>query len=481
MVTMVAAATAPQILVVGSINADFFIPVDRLPVSGENIVAKESDDAGRAIAGGKGANTAVAARRLGCDTSFCCMFGDDAHADMLRRTLADNHVDTSLCQTVRKPSGQGLVFLQDSGAVSAVVLGGANSAWPAATFDADALLTGQLAKHQLACVMLQMEVPMWVNERVAEAAERAGIPVFQDVGGAEQELSAAHLQRCTYLSPNLSELARLSKLPVATEEEVAAAARELQRRGARNVLVTLGDRGSVLYAEDGRVLTQPCCAVDKVVDETGAGDNFRAGFCVRHFAERQGLQESMAFAAAAGAVAVTKLGAIPSCATREECLALVAKHAAAQVNLRGGATGAGATPFGAAKNAAGGEPFPFKFASRLNSMKDRLDLWDGSNDVRGWILRQGKVKGLDLVDFNYPQHITSPTVTEEAKRAITSALDEAGLKTGAICLRFPKDMQLGAYTHPKADVRARAVALTKEACAWAQALGADEVCLVNHY
>ena len=120
-------------------------------------------------------------------------------------------------------------------------------------------------------------------------------------------------------------------------------------------MVTLGDKGSLLLKENGEVIKQPCFPVDKVVDETGAGDNYRAAFCVAHFIEKKSLEESMKFAASAGAVAVSKLGAIPSCATREECNKIL--------GLSGGHS-----------DGLNAETFPFKFASRLNSMKDRADL-----------------------------------------------------------------------------------------------------------
>ena len=303
----------PAVLVVGSINADLFIPLDRLPESGENVVAKDND--GRYIAGGKGANTAVSCSRLGIPTLFCCMFGDDDNAKRLRHVMMDNKVDISTCQQVEKPSGTGLVFLQEDGSVSAVVLGGSNLAWPT-TFDAIKLIEECKKGQPVACIMLQMEVPHWVNEAVAVAAEQAGIPVFQDVGGAERPISSAHLKRCTFLSPNLSELKRLSQLPVTTEDEILLAAQSLQQQGAHNVLVTMGSQGSMLLTESGQILKQPCMLVQQVVDETGAGDNYRAAFVVSHYVEKKSLQESMQFAAASGAVAVMKLGAIPSCRYR---------------------------------------------------------------------------------------------------------------------------------------------------------------------
>jgi len=108
-------------------------------------------------------------------------------------------------------------------------------------------------------------------------------------------------------------------------------------------------------------------------------------------------------------------------------------------------------------------------------MKDRQDLWAGDKGLIGWIQRQGQIKGLNLIDFNYPQHITSPVVTDKAKNEIIEAMNKANLACGAICLRFPKEMQLGAYTHPNPALREKAITLTKQACDWAVALGSNEV------
>jgi sugar phosphate isomerase/epimerase len=300
------------------------------------------------------------------------------------------------------------------------------------------------------------------------------VPVFQDVGGEDRPISDTHLKHCTYVSPNLTELRRLTGMHVdgTDEESIVAAARSLQTRGARNVLVTLGDCGSMLLAEDGRILWQSACPVGSVVDETGAGDNFRGAFVVAHFIDMLGLEESLQFASAAGAVSVSKMGAIPSCGTREEVQTALARMSALKtLHLRGGVVGV----MGTADPMTDECPCPYEFASRLNSMQARPELWSGPSGVRGWVRRQGLIKGLSLVDFNYPQHITAKTVDSEARDELLATLQDSGLRCGAVCLRFPKSMQLGAFTHPDAAVRREAIQLTKEACAWSAALGANEV------
>ena len=454
----------PSILVVGSINADIIVPIDRFPLPGETIVAPDHDDntiAGNTIAGGKGANQAVAVCRLGPRSIFVSQFGNDANADMLQRVLKDNHVDISYCKKANKPSGLGLVFLQKDGSGSAIVIGGSNADWPnddVIRNDIKKILTD--TKNNVQCLMLQMEVPQRVNEIAAEVAEEIGCPVFQDVGGADRDISTTHLKRCTYLSPNLTELKRLTRMECNGIEQIVDAAKMLQNKGAKNVLVTLGDAGSVLVLETGQVIEQKANKVNNVVDETGAGDNFRSSFVVSRYCDNLCIEDCLQFASACSAHSVTQMGAIPSMATRSQGQDILKK---ANLDISGGWNE--------------DEECPYLFASRLNSMKDRLDLCEEgeANGVLGYINRQGRIKGLDLVDFNYPQHITSPIVTPELKDELLGALDKAKLKCGAICLRFPKLFQAGAFTNPNEELRKKAVQLTKEACDWSVALNANEV------
>lgn len=115
------------IMIIGSINADIIVPFynKRFPDIGETIVTNHDDDiSGRVIPGGKGANQAVSCSRLGTKSYFICQFGDDYNAKILEDTMINNKVDLSHCEKVNKPSGLGLIFLQDQGSVSAIVVGG---------------------------------------------------------------------------------------------------------------------------------------------------------------------------------------------------------------------------------------------------------------------------------------------------------------------------------------------------------------------
>lgn len=305
-------------LVIGSLNADIIVEISRFPKRGETLNTL-TPDTGVMVPGGKGANQAVAAARLsqgtGRKVQFVCQFGNDAHAKTLEKVLLDNGLDIAACGRSDKPSGQAFIFLEADGHNSILIVGGSNVAWPQ---DIGGELAGLV--REASVVLLQREIPEHVNEAVAEIAHKAGVPVVQDVGGEERPFSDKILRRLTYICPNETELERLTGLPASTEEQIVVAARQLQRRGVKNVLVTLGGDGALLLDETGRVTKQASFAVPggKVVDTTGAGDCFRAAFTVA-LVEGRPLQECMRFAAAAGSITVSRKGAIPSLPNREEC------------------------------------------------------------------------------------------------------------------------------------------------------------------
>lgn len=468
---------------VGSLNIDIIVPVHRLPTKDETITAREA--ATILAVGGKGANQAIAASRLlgGAAASasaprarFVSRFGNDGHADMLQRELSADGVDISLCEKVPDlPSGQGIVLLSADGSASSIVVGGSNTAW-APTSDPASL---QPLLRGAGVLLLQREVPEHVNEAYAAAAHALGVPVIQDVGGEDRPISDSLLALLDFLSPNESELARLTGLPTDTEADVIAAARSLTARGCRNVLVTLGSRGSLLVPAGGApVLRQEALPPPGgvIVDATAAGDSFRAAFAVA-FSEGKPMQECLRFATAAGAVAVSRMGAAPSLPTRAEVEAVLqgkplpkpAPQPAAAAAADGSCASSSTTT---ASSTGSGGAFPLKFASRLNSMKSRRDLAGAGeeNDALGWVARQGRVRGLDLVSFNYPQHLQGLDPP-----AVRSALAAAGLGAGPVCIRFPDEFGLGAFTNPDPELRAEAVRVAAEGCRWTRELGSNEL------
>lgn len=460
--------------------------------------------------------------------SFMGQFGNDGAADILRNSLVENGVDISLCGQSNHPTGRGYVMLvPNTGEVSAVISGGSNQyGWGQFDADAETALSDQEIEDMIqpySLVQLQCEVPDFVNLRLARTAKRLGIPVILDVGGEDRKMGRDLVECCDYLIPNESELERLSSYIeddcVADTEDSAEIKRiqsllgpgldaqlifkrvcSLQRNlGANNVLVTLGSRGSILFrkpgqpntnVEESNIIYQSACRLpskSSVVDETGAGDCYRAAFAVSLMeqctstvddVDEDILRKCMKFASAAGALAVTKKGAVPSIPTRDEVKELMRWNDKKEdielaTNIpRGGMKRSGDDGMD--------NDFPFMFGSRLNSMKDRQDLIDPSDKMltpRDYVRRQSNIKGLGCVDFNYPQHFHGYWTPEEAKQA----LDEVGLVAGAVCLRYPSKFARGAMNHPDEHMRREAIDMTKDAAKAARILGCNEVVVWSAY
>jgi len=495
-----------NILVVGSVNADTILLVPRLPLEGETLTALKGSVPNIDIPGGKGCNQAIACARLqrrsekeseAKNVTFLGQFGNDSAGIMLRQTLEQNRVETSFCGTCEASSGRGYVFLQQStGKVSAVVSSGSNEVgWSAA----DGILKGEKIDELIegrTVVLLQREIPEYVNELVAVACHRRVSQggkqkptVLLDLGGEDRSISQHMMSLCDYIIPNQSELVRLMNssnlIPqedtsdgTQEEEYVIHCAKQLISNGANNVLVTLGEKGSILVMRNGTVIHQPACILPEgacVVDETGAGDCFRAAFAVA-LSEGKNLRECLNFASAAGAICVTRKGAVPSIPTREDVEQLILSNSGRSKGLDHPSLFIQGGEF---KHASDNEDeCPLIFGSRLNSMKDRPDLCKGlTQDVQSWVKRQGSIRGLGCVDFNYPQHFHTWN-TLEAK----AALDDAGRVAGAVCLRYPHDkFQQGAMTHPDEKIRREAIEITKQAAQVARDLSCNEVVVWSAY
>lgn len=484
---------AKKIVVVGSVNGDTFLTVDRLPIEGENLVTL--DEPRVDVPGGKGCTQAIAARKLLGDSSvgvsFVGQFGNDPVATLLQSTLTEAGVDISDSgYQSDHPSGRGYVFVSKStGHVSAVVSGGSNqngwplfeSAWAEFSNQPETLvLDGMIDRilQDCSCLLLQREVPEYVNNLFAAKATKRKILVLQDIGGSDRPMDRTHMECCDYLIPNETELKRLvvscgyeeSSVP----ENVIERAKMLQKCGARNVLVTQGSRGSVLVLEQGQVVLKQAALLTQrdVLDETGAGDCYRAAFAVA-LLEGKSLQACMEFASAAGSLSVERFGAVPSTPTRTQVEQRCQTSLVQGIPItRDGST---SKTWSSTRGGGGGtttkENFPFLIGSRLNSMRDRQELWDMPlASPRDYVKRQATIKGLTCVDFNYPQHFQTWT-PREAKEA----LDEVGLVAGAVGLRYPSKFARGAMNHPDQELRREAIQLTKEAAQAAMDLGCNEV------
>ncbi|KAH1148649.1 hypothetical protein GYH30_043328 [Glycine max] len=305
----------PPVVVVGSANADIYVEIDRLPHEGETLAAKS----GQTLAGGKGANQATCSAKLSYPTYFVGQVGDDAYGTLLSDALRGGGVRLdSLTVVASAPTGHAVVMLQSNGQNSIIIIGGANmSCWPSTLPRQHLDLVAQAG-----IVLLQREIPDAVNVQVAQAARNAGVPVVMDAGGMDGPIPPQLLKFVDILSPNETELARLTGRPTGSFEEIAQAALKCHELGVKQVLVKLGEKGSALFVEGEKPIQQPAILAKTVVDTTGAGDTFTAAFAVA-LVEGKSKKECLRFAAAAACLCVQVKGASPSMPDRKSVLDLL--------------------------------------------------------------------------------------------------------------------------------------------------------------
>ncbi|GLJ06086.1 hypothetical protein SUGI_0031560 [Cryptomeria japonica] len=309
----------PALVVVGSANADIYVEVDRIPREGETIAART----GQTLAGGKGANQAACAARLAYPTYFIGQVGKDAHGMLIRDCLASCGVRLDHLNTVSVPTGHAVVMLQPSGQNSIIIVGGANVSWPRLEDGMGRLSTN--AQHQIrraGAILLQREIPDSVNIEVAKIAKSANVPVILDAGGMDDPIPDDLLKSITILSPNETELLRLTGMPTDTVDQVVEAATKFHERGVNQVLVKRGEQGSILVSKDAPPIIQPAILAPVVLDTTGAGDTFTAAFSIG-LLEKKSPSDSLKFAAAAASLCVQIKGAIPSMPHRSAVLQLL--------------------------------------------------------------------------------------------------------------------------------------------------------------
>jgi ribokinase len=291
------------IVVVGSINIDLVARTPRIPVAGETVSGLDF----QTFFGGKGANQAVAAARLGAPVSLIGQLGDDAFASQLRSGLEEAGVDTNAVGEVPGPSGVALISSDEEGENSIIVVAGANG-----HLTSDLLDQQENLIRNAAIVLTQLEIPLGTVLHLAELTSRHNVPLVLDPAPA-RSLPDSLLSRVDWLTPNETETAALLETEFASPDEAATA---LLERGVRNVILKLGARGCYLATGDGRRQQVPGCKVN-AVDTTGAGDAFNAAFAVA-LSGGQDAVASAAWATAVGALSVTRYGAQASMPSHEE-------------------------------------------------------------------------------------------------------------------------------------------------------------------
>lgn len=289
------AARRPTVAVVGSINADLVLELPRIPHAGETLTGHDL----RWYSGGKGANQAVAAARLGARTGLYAKVGDDPFGEELLRRLKATGVDVRGVETeAGTPTGVATIWVDDRGANAIALAAGANG-----TVDA-AFIRRHLDRIAAADVLLlQLEIPLAAVDALLRALPPDRPRVILDPAPA-QPLSASLLSRIDILTPNEHELGIVSE-----GQGIAEGARRLLDAGVGHVVCTLGARGAAHYASDGAVTRYPAPTVS-VVDTTAAGDAFN-GALARELTKGP-LDRAIETAILAGTLAVTVRGAQPS-------------------------------------------------------------------------------------------------------------------------------------------------------------------------
>lgn len=293
-----------RILVIGSSNTDMTVRSATLPKPGETVLGGDF----RMGPGGKGANQAVAARLLGGEVTFVCKLGRDMFGEGASKHYESCGLDTSKILWSDKPSGVALITVDSKAENSIVVASGANADMTVTDIDsvADIIKSSGI-------LLLQLEIPMDAVVHAAEIAYNAGVQVV--LNPAPAAVLPAELLKCvSILILNETEASAISGIDINNFETAAAAAERLKGMGVREVIITMGSRGSVVC--DGDCTFVPAVKVN-AVDTTAAGDTFCGGVCVA-LSEGKDLLEAVKFATAASSIAVQRPGAQDSIPNRCE-------------------------------------------------------------------------------------------------------------------------------------------------------------------
>ncbi|MBD2579678.1 ribokinase [Oscillatoria sp. FACHB-1406] len=301
-----------SVLVFGSLNLDLVVRTPRLPLPGETIAGRSF----ATIPGGKGANQAVAAARLGAKTQMVGRVGGDAFGKQLLASLRGNEVAIEgVTVDSEAHSGVAAIAASDRADNQIIVVPGANGRIDATDCDRVRLLLSAAT-----VLLLQLEIPLPAVEAAARAARTAGVRVILDPAPVPETDITPILKFVNWVTPNEVEASQLVGFEVKDPETAIRAGRELLARGAEGAIVKLGSRGLVAVTAESVEFVPPF-AVD-AIDTVAAGDAFNGAFAAA-LDLNLSLSKALLWGAAAGALATTVEGAQPSLATREAVEALL--------------------------------------------------------------------------------------------------------------------------------------------------------------
>ena len=299
-----------KILVIGSLNMDTVIETPYMPKSGETLTGTGVF----LVPGGKGANQAYAAGKLGGNVSMIGAVADDSFGQMLIKNLEAVGVNTSGVAVMEgETTGQAFITVDSCGANSIIIIGGTNALVSKELIDANRALI-----EECDMLVMQLEIDPEVVEYAKDLAVSMGKMVILDPAPAKPNLPDSIWKGVEFIKPNETELEILVGRTLAGVEERKAAAGELLAKGVKNVMVSMGGDGLLLCNESGFQFF-PANKV-KAVDTTAAGDCFTASFALA-LSKGESVNEAIRFGQKASAIAVTRKGAQTSIPTLEEVLA----------------------------------------------------------------------------------------------------------------------------------------------------------------
>lgn len=297
-----------RIVVVGSSNTDMVIRCDRMPRPGETVLGGEF----MMNHGGKGANQAVAAAKLGGNVTFIAKVGNDVFGSQTIEMLKHHGIDTrhvSVSETY--PSGVALINVDTKGENSISVASGANGALSIADIE-----RAEETIAEADVLIAQLETPIPTITRAAQIAKKHGVTVILNPAPAPTApLPNELLANVDILIPNKTEAEIISGIAITDESSELAAIDSMAGKGINTIIITLGPKGA-LICQNKNYIEIPSLKV-KAVDTTAAGDTFCGAFCVA-LTEGASLEEAVTFGNRAAAISVTRQGAQQSTPTRDE-------------------------------------------------------------------------------------------------------------------------------------------------------------------
>jgi ribokinase len=295
----------PSIVIIGSSNTDMVIRTDHIPSPGETVLGGIFF----MNPGGKGANQAVAAARLGGNVIFICKIGDDLFGQKALESFGKEGIHTGyIVREKNHPSGVALITLDKHGENSIVVAPGSNG-----MLDSLDLEPAEQVIEEAGIILMQLEIPLATVEYVASRARHKARFILNPAPACD--LSATLLSNIDIITPNEIEAERLTGIKIEDIPDAERAARALQDRGINSIIITLGHQGALVLHENK--LTHIRASTVKALDSTAAGDIFNGALAVS-LSEGEEMEDAVAFACRAATISVTRLGAQASAPFKNE-------------------------------------------------------------------------------------------------------------------------------------------------------------------